>query len=352
MRQSSAAFALCPQWLRATFNRTLHEPLSGGAKRGGFTLLEVVLALGIALGLLAVVLFFYQQAGRLRDATLTETSRLAAIRLTMDRLATQLRTACPLPGAFSGGPQEIEFVRNGVADPGAWAGSTNGDVEAFPLLRVHYSMVSANAAGGGGGLQCVEEPCDSRTTQPLTNEDNSQQPLTDTNSEMGLDSMLGSNTLLDSPGGTDSLAGLGLGDTNSPDIQGNGNTTAVASLTTSTSTVISELHYFRLRYWNGTAWLNSWTAGNLPGGVEVTLAAEPPATDAGADLSSDTASDAGLDSGSGASDASSDPAEPQFFRRVIALPLAQGSGNSATNQTSGASGSDLEPDVSGQEGGP
>ncbi len=322
-----------------------------------FTLLEVVLALGIALGLLAVVLFFYQQAGRLRDATLAETTRLGAIRLTMDRLATQLRTACPLPGAFSGGPQEIEFVRNGVADPGAWAGNTNGSIEAFPLLRVHYSIVPTNDSGGGGGLQCVEEPYDSSTTQPITNEDNSQQSLTGTNNnlETGLDSMLGSNALLDSLGATDALAGLGLADTNSPDVQGNSNATAVASVSTVTSTLISELHYFHLRYWNGTAWLSSWTADSLPEGVEITLAAEPPAADAGAGMSSGSASGEGLDNGASdasGSDGSSDAAEPQFFRRLIVLPLAQGSGNASTNQTTGASGSDLESDVSGQEGGP
>ena len=36
------------------------------------------------------------------------------------------------------------------------------------------------------------------------------------------------------------------------------------------------LRYFELRYWSGTNWVESWNEAGLPGGVEITLAANAP----------------------------------------------------------------------------
>lgn len=286
--------------------------------RAGFTLLEVVLALTISLGMLAVVLFFYQQSSRLRDATLTASAGLSAVRLTMDRLATELRTASPSPGTFSGGPQEIEFVHSGFGDPSTWVENTNAASigAAFPVERVRYTLLATNDTGGGGGLERTVEPFNQALTQSTNSTANSSTNSANTNLDSGLENAFGSNSPMDSLGGTNAFAAIGLDDTNLSSLWGSTNTTAVASVTTSASLVVPELHYFHLRYWNGTTWLQSWSADTLPRGVEISLGTQPMPTDG-----------------------STDTVQTEIFRRVIALPLATPD-NSATNsdQTSGVSG--------------
>ena len=59
----------------------------------GFTLLEVILAVSIAIGIMTVALYFYQQSSMLRKDALEEMERIAAVRLVMDRLGMELRCA-------------------------------------------------------------------------------------------------------------------------------------------------------------------------------------------------------------------------------------------------------------------
>ena len=54
----------------------------------GFTLIEVVLAIVIAVGLLTGVLVFYRQAAILREEILRKADALSAVRLVMDRIST------------------------------------------------------------------------------------------------------------------------------------------------------------------------------------------------------------------------------------------------------------------------
>src|SRR5688572_27247709 len=61
--------------------------------RAAFTLVEVLLAVGIVAGLLVVVLFFYQQAAQLRTELLLDAERTSSARLLMERLTAELRTA-------------------------------------------------------------------------------------------------------------------------------------------------------------------------------------------------------------------------------------------------------------------
>ena len=84
---------------------------SRAGRSGGFTLIEVVLATVIAVGMLLIVLFFYQQAANLRSEVLQETERLSVIRLVMDRMTSELRSTRRHPafaGAFVG---ESDFIR-------------------------------------------------------------------------------------------------------------------------------------------------------------------------------------------------------------------------------------------------
>ncbi len=257
------------------------ERPSSPRRVGGFTLLEVVLALSIAFGLLVVVLFFYQQATRLRESTLGASTGLAAIRLCMDRLATELRTASQEPGAFRGGPQEIEFQHCEFPDPGFGTATAPamGRPPGLLLRRVRYAMEVADSASGTGIFTRTEEAVQSLPTPPADSlaeaADEVPDNLTATNEVMALEPEI-------------------------PDSETTRLTTALASSSTA-RLAVPEVRFLRLRYFDGTSWQDSWNASGPPRGVEVTLALES-APDEGA----------------------TEALPNEVFRRVIALPLGTG----------------------------
>lgn len=193
------------------------------AGRRAFTLIEVVLAMGITLGILAVVLFFYQQSERLRGQLLEETSRISAARLVMDRLAFELATAqrCELLGmGLRGSADTLQFARLEASPP---ASLTNAPA-AFPFRWITYSLSRSTNADQPAGLVRAEEPLSRKSAEPVVAED------------------------------------LASADEPSPlrhDLIPN-----------------TRLQFARFRYWNGADWQESWSAPNLPAGVEISLGAE------------------------------------------------------------------------------
>src|SRR5205085_11151267 len=88
-----------------------------------FTLIEVVLAIVIAVGMLVVVLFFYQQAADLRTQLLQETEHLSVARLLMDRITGELRTTRRhvfFQGAFIGESDFLQFIKTDIPSRAAW----------------------------------------------------------------------------------------------------------------------------------------------------------------------------------------------------------------------------------------
>lgn len=293
------------------------SPLGARARRCGFTLLEVILALAIALGLLAVVLYFYQQASRLRDATLADTARLAAVRLCLDRLAMELRTASTRPGTFHGGPQSLEFVQCDSASPSAWVAGTNtiGVVSRFPVRRVRYVGHATDQNGSIGGIERTEEPlAPSAPAAPADDTDRTDDHATNTDASLAPDLLTGTNANLFS---TATNADFAAEATNQDSV------TAIS--TDETSLLIGELRFLRLRYWDGAAWLDSWNASGLPRGVEISLATEPLPPDA-----------------------LPDALPSEVFRRVIALPAALNE-VAPTNRASSAADDAFGTDASTEE---
>ena len=199
----------------------------------GFTLIEVVLAIGIAAGILMVVLFFYRQSETLRTALLDETSRIAAARLIMERLSVELSEArrCEaFQQGLSGGADNLRFVRLDFPVMSSW---TNTNQTSFvsapaptPFRLVSYSLVQSTNGSAGSGLVRSEEVLSRRTTPVLfTNED---------------------DTLL-----------------------GGGNTAPTNGF------AIGQLQFLRFRYYDGTNWLEAWSAPGLPVGIDVSLGVEP-----------------------------------------------------------------------------
>ncbi|MCZ7640280.1 MAG: hypothetical protein M5U12_32025 [Verrucomicrobia bacterium] len=257
----------------------------------GFTLLEVVLALSIAIALLVVVLYYYQQAARLRDSTLTATAGLAAVRLCMDRLGTELRTASTQPGTFRGGPQELEFLLCDLPEPST---DTPGEaaIETFmplpspahPLRPAHCGRPDRNVRFGANrgrpGHARVNRNRIGRSfrLRPPTTPDAPTVPA------VQLTPAVEESVEPTAPPDTSTLGQEveAVSPANSPAEEGTRLTTAFPGSGT-LALAIPEVRFLRLRYHDGTAWLDAWSASTLPRGVEITLALEPAAPDAGPD---------------------------------------------------------------------
>jgi type II secretory pathway pseudopilin PulG len=208
-----------------------------GATRGvrgnarGFTLLEVILATGIAVGIVAVVLFFYRQSGQLRLELTREAEKISAARLLMDRLTLELRTAQPFDEftGLIGGEHYIEFVTTQIPMLPSWSAN---ELEAPPApesdLTVVRYFVQGDPENGGGGIARLEQLFGMFGFWSLTWEDEEEdlEPEVDTGEEVLLS---------------------------------------------------RDLRFLRFRYWDGSQWLNAWDASRLPTGIEITLGEEPPA---------------------------------------------------------------------------
>lgn len=255
------------------------KPASGRRHVRAFTLVEVILALSLALGLLGVVLGFYGQLARLRDQTLADAADLAAVRLCMDRLATELRTASPRSDSFRGSPQEMEFVRHHhVATLSGAAGTPGGGgrSDRFPLRRIRYRLAGTNETGAATGVERTEEAAaTSVPTRAGPEAAESMEPEADappappesTTLAEVIDATLGTARPVEDP--------------------------------SRARQVMAGLRHLGFRYWDGVAWVDSWTGPGLPRGVEISLATEPPPASAPAGTP-----------------------PPELFRRVVALPMA------------------------------
>ena len=280
-----------------TRNSPFPEPTRYSALRSSrrtgtraFTLLEVVLALSLALGLLGVVLVFYQQIAHVRDQALADTAGLAAVRLCMDRLATELRTVSPQPDGFRGGPQEIEFVRCHLNATWSTATSTHPAArrpDAFPLRRIRYRLAGTNDLGTPTGVERLEEAAGS-TLPPAAS------PMADPAPSATSPSTNAEPALADATAPTNAVA-----EVLTEAVVGTAEGSTESSGTASARLDLPALHYLAFRYWDGATWVTSWTGPGLPRGVEISLATEAAPATAGPDA-----------------------LPTEVFRRLVALPLA------------------------------
>lgn len=193
----------------------------------GFTLIEVLLAVGLATALLVIALVFYRQAAGLRTQIVQASEQLGAVRLTLDRLVADLRTAVPHPTvSFVGGPSTLEFARLAP--------------EGFPPTPIRVSLSTPTGQDGTNvvvrGLQRNEQSLALRSTQPVT--------------------------IAPSPGSGGFLS------TNAPADPGTNRPPAPPPL-------IEGIRFVRFRFWNGAAWQESWLAASPPAAVEISVGAEP-----------------------------------------------------------------------------
>ena len=236
-----------------------------------FTLVEVILATVIATGILVVALFFHSQATNLRAQLLEESDRVAAVRLVMDRLTQDLRHAfAHSQHGFAADATSLRFVTVEAptrADAGPNASSPYVN-QRTDLRLVSYSL-SKRLEGTNEIVLGVNH-----STQPLA-----EKP--------------GNRVAPETP----SAAGA----TNSP-VRG-------------PEPLTDSIRFFRISYWGGNGWSETWNSSQPPRGVEVILGTDP------------LPADAALEDYSG-----------EIFRRVIYLPAGRempvSDGQSRTNEPS------------------
>jgi prepilin-type N-terminal cleavage/methylation domain-containing protein len=196
-------------------------------QKRGFTLVEVILAVMIASGLLVVAVSYYQKSADLRSQLIEETERLTTIRLMMDRISWDLRTAIPEPRqGFTGTTDFMKFVHAAAPLPGNLAEGA--------LKLVTYAAVT-NAQGTNAtiiGFDRVETPLIEMRLATSTN----REPLSFN-------------------GAMDPMATL---------------TNAVVEPLT------RAIRLVQFRYFDGAEWLETWNSADLPMGVEVTFGTDAP----------------------------------------------------------------------------
>lgn len=106
--------------------------MTGRGRRRGFTLLEIILAMGLIVGLMGAVYGFYHQVGRIRRDAIARAEAITAQRAVMDFLTGELRSATVYPYLnlglqYDGQTRELRFMTLSLPGPAAWAVRSSAD---------------------------------------------------------------------------------------------------------------------------------------------------------------------------------------------------------------------------------
>lgn len=201
----------------------------------GFTLVEVILAIGLAIAILVTAMSFYHQASDLRRQLVAASEQISTIRLVMDRLAADLRMARAHDWeGFNGDATSLRFVKCEAIASSAWARNQ-------PVSDLR--LVSYGAA-------------------------------------TGLD---GTNKMVTGLNRAESLA-VELRQTRATAAPLEAAPTTASSTTTTNVAPVEPLtdviRFVHFRYWDGTAWAETWGDVVPPLAVEVSFGLEPQPDDA------------------------------------------------------------------------
>ena len=193
------------------------------AAHRGFTLLEIVLAITLSVGLMGSALLFYERAVAIRRAICHKTETLCAIRTVMGRITDELRNSSVfsyLDEGMEGDSESIQFITTQLPGPSAWAIQ---DITAQPvtpqqdLRRVGYSILQTELDTGLIAVEGLEQT---------------------------------SQTLLTAIEPTEGRQ-------------------------ISTELITPHIRFLNLRYFARGRWVDQWSGGNLPLAVQITLGTEP-----------------------------------------------------------------------------
>ncbi len=211
-------------------------PIRNGPHRDAFTLIEVILAISIATGILVTALGFYRQAAELRNQLLVATGQVSAVRQILDQLALDLRTAAPqsaLP--FRGTSDSVEFARAVFALPTRHRRSSLSVLTDLRRIAYHTTIDQTGTNSVITGISREESPL---LPELLSAADSS-------------------------------------GDPRSPDPLSIEGATANNSTNEVAEPLTDAIRFLQFQFWDGNAWHDSWSATNPPRGLEVTVGLDP-----------------------------------------------------------------------------
>jgi prepilin-type N-terminal cleavage/methylation domain-containing protein len=200
--------------------------------RRGFTLIEVVLAVMLSLALVVAMLMFYKQVTDVRAAVRAETQFISEEQTIMELMTRDLRASIIYPvlseGIDGGAPMAVKMVTVGMPGGISWVVenvTTAGQFAPEPDIQViGYRVRTEQDEGGQLVATGIERTC--QRTPTLT-------------------------TIVE-------------GDSHGLAADGSPSNVVVTPLS-------YNIRFLYLRYWDGSAWQDSWTTGDLPGAVEIIL---------------------------------------------------------------------------------
>lgn len=239
--------------MAASINHRIMQGPGGGAavrSRGGFTLIEVLLAVVIASGLFLSVMLFYQQTADTREQVSDELDAVGSARRIMQHMTGELRAAAhPDTGAvFSGSTDRISFATTALPA----ASPLTDRLTSTGLIQVEYAV----------------------------REDAEQQPTGLTRSEESLhEPGSGAAGEEDQPPGAMSEQTLFASDPDEEELEAEPESEAEggeeAAAADGALLLTDQIRFMRFRYWDGEAWVDDWQGSGLPAAVEIMLSVEP-----------------------------------------------------------------------------
>jgi hypothetical protein len=203
----------------------------------GLTLLEVVLAITLVVGLMAGLFAFSRRTMDVRGELADDARRLAADRIVLDRLTAELRAANAsrfLRLGLGGSSRQVQFVTSAVPGPAVWV---RPEAMEQPPAREHDLRLV------GYRLRVAT--------------DERGEVLRDENGCAIIEGLERSSRKV--------LAAPAVQEGERLD-----ETPPVRRLL-----LAPHCKFLHLRYWTGDAWIGSWRGGDLPAAVEIHLGAVP-----------------------------------------------------------------------------
>ena len=223
----------------------------------GFTVLEVILSIVIASGLLATAMYFYQQASQFRNDLLKENERISSARLILDRLSSELRCTIYHPErriGMRGGSDWIEFLKSSIPSIASWQILNDSDPPPYP--ETGYRLVR---------YELTKKP----VLQGIIANDANQQMIDQMTPRL-------SNDLEASD---EALAPLMQGDainrTEQRLLTAKISTNSVVQVRIDPVRITDQLKHMKFRYFNGNVWVDTWPGPKIPSGIEINLGIEP-----------------------------------------------------------------------------
>lgn len=210
--------------------------MNSRAANKGFTLVEMVLAIGLAISLMGSMLWFYRYTAQVRDDVSQRIQEIGAQRRVMDQITVKLRGAMMYPFlnlGLEGQTDQVTFMTTALPDRSVWAVQDVTEKPRSPQQDVR--MVSY-------GLRLVEDEQNKLIIEGLETSEQElftaviQIEVQEGEQEQDPEGTAQKNTILLSP----------------------------------------YLYFVRFRYWDGSVWLDVWPpegqpTGGLPQAVEIAL---------------------------------------------------------------------------------